>query len=420
MRPFPILIGVLLVLPLAPRTMSAQVRVNPTGVNVNAHGATTVFLTYGGLAGYAAAEAHWCGALLPAAPDIGLRCDPATLFGALPPRLTLARASGTAGLTDIMSIPPSVARRAYDAAAAGQTSSFFYVRRFVSLDGGPDQFVAVTCRLTGGGARTAFAITHVNLAFMVEAPVLFAGAGDPLPPLTADIAYNGTGVLRGRWELVLPGDEMPEAFDLLTEAALPAELRGTQRRYREIGRFNVFLPPTGRVMLDGPDPTRLPTEVAGTYAVLLRIEASDDKEGDSSLSAVGAGTQVVHSGAVAGFALPMLRYVVGSRGSELTAEQTPPTLRLLLPAEAAPIETGSLLEFSWMTLPRAAYYRLTIETRDGTPVHAAIVEAGTSHYRAPPWVGQQDGRLRWQVSALDRSGRDIGRSAWRRLGPDRQ
>ena len=32
--------------------------------------------------------------------------------------------------TDIMSIPPNVARRAYDAAAAGATSTFFYVRRF--------------------------------------------------------------------------------------------------------------------------------------------------------------------------------------------------------------------------------------------------------------------------------------------------
>jgi len=34
------------------RAVAAQVRVNPTGVNVNTQGSTTVFLTYGGLAGY--------------------------------------------------------------------------------------------------------------------------------------------------------------------------------------------------------------------------------------------------------------------------------------------------------------------------------------------------------------------------------
>ncbi|MBK6490075.1 MAG: hypothetical protein IPF98_25155 [Gemmatimonadetes bacterium] len=37
------------------RAVAAQVRVNPTGVNVNTQGSTTVFLTYGGLAGYAGA-----------------------------------------------------------------------------------------------------------------------------------------------------------------------------------------------------------------------------------------------------------------------------------------------------------------------------------------------------------------------------
>ena len=60
------------------RPVAGQIRVNPTGVNVSAQGATTVFLTFGGLAGYEAVEAFWCGELISAAPAIGRRCDPSS------------------------------------------------------------------------------------------------------------------------------------------------------------------------------------------------------------------------------------------------------------------------------------------------------------------------------------------------------
>ncbi|HEX8096612.1 MAG TPA: hypothetical protein VF507_01195 [Pyrinomonadaceae bacterium] len=48
------------------------------------------------------------------------------------------------------------------------------------------------------------------------------------------------------------------------------------------------------------------------YPVLLRVEASDEREADTSLAAVGAGPGVVHRGAVAGFPMPTLRYYVGN------------------------------------------------------------------------------------------------------------
>ena len=135
---------------------AGPVRVNPTGVNVNSQGATSVFLTFGGLTNQVPAEAFWCGALMSAAPAIGQRCDPATVFGRLPARLDLSRGSGSSGFTDIMSIPASVSRRAFQDAQSGATSSFFYVRRFVSLTGAPDEYVAGTCRMAGGGARVPF------------------------------------------------------------------------------------------------------------------------------------------------------------------------------------------------------------------------------------------------------------------------
>jgi hypothetical protein len=47
------------------------------------------------------------------------------------------------------------------------------------------------------------------------------------------------------------------------------------------------------------------------------VEASDDRENISNLSAVGAGAGVAPGGAAAGFLLPVLRYVVG--GGDNTA-----------------------------------------------------------------------------------------------------
>src|SRR3954465_11022332 len=83
---------------------TAQIKVNPTGVNVNTNGATTAFITFGGLGAFRPIEAEWCGELVSAAPDIGLKCDPGTVFGRLPIRLDQSRLSGVGGFTDIMSI----------------------------------------------------------------------------------------------------------------------------------------------------------------------------------------------------------------------------------------------------------------------------------------------------------------------------
>ncbi len=392
----------------------AQIQVHPTGVNVNASGATVVFLTFGGLGAYAPADASWCGELIDAAPDVGQRCDPTTLFGSLPLRYDLGTPSGTGGFTDIMSIPPSVARRAYQEAAQGADSRFYYVRRFVGPAGAPDVYVPVTCRLTGGGARTPFALLDVRLRFGVDVAVLSVEQGQPLPPITAEIAYTGTGQLRGRWEVVRPGEDPPAPFDLLTEATLPIEERGLQRRYTELERFSVFLPPsTQPFRLPGPDPERLPGEVEGLYQVLLRIEASNDKEGDSDLAAVGAGAGVVHSGAVAGFALPVLRYYVGGASSAVVA-RVPGQLYTLLPPADAVVEPGSLLDFSWTEVPQAALYRLAVQDSTGTTVLQAVVPASMAAYRAPPWLVEQAAgtTLRWRVEALDFGGNRIAQTPW--------
>ena len=393
---------------------AGPVRVNPTGVNVSTVGATTVFLTFGGLANQAPAEAFWCGALVPAAPAIGQRCDPATIFGRLPLRFDRSTTSGSSAFTDIMSIPASVARRAYEDAKNGATSSFFYVRRFVSLTGGPDEFVVVTCRMAGGGARVPFSLTDVRVSFAGQPTVQFVQPGAIAPAVAAEIAYTGTGRLRGRWEVVRPGDPVPGERDLLSEAALPIEQRGTQQRYAELQRVDVFLPPVGRAVIPGPDVERIPTDLEGQYLLLLRIEATDDKAADSDLGAVGAGAGVVHSGGVAGFPMPILRYVVGSAAADGVPAGG---VRLLAPADALPVPADGSLDVSWREGPGAALYRVEVQTTGGELVVAALVQPGTGAYRLPPWVREKttDKRLRWRVVALDVRGRATESSAWRSI-----
>jgi len=407
----------------APAVIAQTIRVNPTGVNVNTSGATTVFLTFGPVRNFRPAEGTWCGELIPAAPDNGFRCDPATIFGSLPGRFDRSKSSGNLGFTDIMSIPPSVARRAYQAAQTGSISSFFYVRHFINLGGGgpdrgpggPDEYVPVTCRLTGGGARAPFALTDVKVSFDTEAAenaIVFVAPGHKPPAIKARIAYNGTGRLRGRWEVALPGEQPPEDFDLLTEATLPVEQRARQRRYTQISRFNLFLPPTGKYTLDGPDVARLPATLEGPYLVLLRIEATDDKEADSDLSALGVGAGVVHNGAVAGFPIPVLRYFVGS-GQAGDA----PRLRLLSPVENTPVAAGQPIEFNWAQAPGAALYQLEIADQSGQVMLSALLQPLTLNYRAPSWLREAalGVVLQWRVSALDQNGAKTVETPWRRL-----
>ena len=403
---------VLLLLGVLAIDAQAQIRVSPAGVNVNGQGATSTFLTFGPLRGYVPAEAMWCGDLIAFPTDIGAKCDPTTIYGLLPARYDQSRTSGRDAYTDIMSIPPSVARRAYQAAADGRSAEFFYVRRFTSTSGAPDQYVAVTCRLTGGGARVPLSLVDVVLAFDSDTLVQQVTTGTAPPASSARITYTGTGRLQGRWEVVLPGQEFPTPLDLLTEATLPLEQRGQQRRYQELERFNVFLPPTGRVTLPGPDPRRLPTANAGQYVLLLRIEVSDDRESDSDLAAVGAGLGVVRAGAVAGFPMPVLRYMVG--GGEPASVVAGSGARR--PDDGATVRAGEPIDLEWIAIPQAAYYRIEMES-GGAIVHQALVAAGATAYRLPPFVVDKVIRaeLTWRLVAIAANGTDESGSAWRRL-----
>ena len=414
MRPF--LLTLMIVFGCAPAA-AQTIQVSPSDVNAYSQGPTSALLTFGGVINKRPAEATWCGRLIPAAPDLGLKCDPGSLFGNLPLRYTQLTPSGTNAYTDVMSVTPQVARRAYVDAVNGSNSTFFYVRRFVSTVGGVDEYVPVTIRLAGNGAGVPLSLSEVKLTWGLGKPVLFVKTGEKLPRFEAEISYTGSGRLKGRWELVKPGEQVPDPRDLLTEATLPIEERGTQRRYTEISRFNIYLPPKGQVILQGPEVWRVDESLNGLYLVLLRIEASDDKEGDTDVASVGAGGGVVHGGAVAGFSLPVLRYYVANGDSAAPPTISSNSLVPLFPQDQVEVSLETPIDFTWSHVERVGTYHLEVQDLQGHPLISAVLRGDVESYRTPPWLRNTAGGtvLRWRVSALAEQGKLIAETDWRSL-----
>jgi hypothetical protein len=298
-----------------------------------------------------------------------------------------------------MSITPTVARRAYTDAVQGNDSRFFYVKHFVSTTGGPDQFVPVTIRLSGNGAGVPFSLTGVKLQWQQgEKVVPFIRPDEKLPLITAEIRYTGTGRLKGRWELVRPGDELPEARDLLSEASLPVEERGRQRRYALLNRFDVNLPPGGTYTLPGPENWRIDKTVEGLYLLLFRVEASDAPNSDSSI-----GPRSLPTGGVAGFSMPTLRYYVGN-SSNTSIQQIAGTPDELI-TQALPIV------LSWPAVADAKMYRIEIEDEDKT-VFTAMVLPPVVRYQIPSFIRDLTASkpLKWKVTSLGDVGKVIDQS----------
>lgn len=399
--------------------------VNPTGVNVRSNAPNTVFITFQGLEpNERAVEALWCGTVQP---GIGAGsvttsdpCVPNTLFGRLPLNFDRSRTTqgiGQKNFSDIMVIPASVVRRAVQEGIEGKNSDFFYVRHFTGGSSG-DKWVVVTCRLGAGGARTPLSLIDVKISFSGQADttqLTVLRSGERLPRFSADIQYNGSGQLKGRWELVRPGDSEPEVNDLLTEATLPLELRSTQKRYTTISRFSQFVMPNGTVRIDGPDPALLDTRVEGPYQVLLRIEASDDKEANSE---IGSGA-LVKTGGVAGFPMPTLKYFVGDVASASAfstnrdASVAHP-LDLMLPLTDATVDAARVVTFEWIEVTGAANYRVEVES-DSKLIITSTVQ-GTRYEPPPGWLARRvQGGALWRVTALDVAGRVIAQSTTRRF-----
>jgi hypothetical protein len=367
-----------------------QVAVSPNNVTAYSQGATSVNLTFSNVVNLTPAESVWCGEIISAAPNIGFRCDPATIFGTLPGRYDQSRIINDR-YTDIMSITPTVARRAYTDAVNGNNSQFFYVRHFVSTNGGLDQYVPVTIRLSGNGAGVPFSLTAVKLQWQDGQKVVpFIKPDEDLPKINAEIRYTGTGRLKGRWEIVKPGEALPERRDLLSEAALTPEERGTQKRYTLLNRFNVNLPPGGRYTLPGPENWRIDKTIEGMYILLFRVEASD---------AVNSG----ENGAVAGFQMPTLRYYVGNSSNADVNQVTNIAIGGDIEDEKPPII------LTWKAVADAKIYRLEIEDEEGKKIFSAVVLPTSRAYQLPSFIQALTAskQLKWSVSAVGEDSKEL-------------
>ncbi len=381
---------------------------SPDNITAYSQGATSAYLTFNNVVDLRPAEAMWCGEIAPAAPDIGFKCDANTIFGVLPARYNQSSLNGSR-YTDIMSITPTVARRAYTDAVKGADSRFFYVKHFVSTNGNPDQFIPVTIRLSGNGAGVPFSLTGVKLNWQDgEKVVPFIKREDKLPKVTAEIRYTGTGRLKGRWELVKPGEDLPERRDLLSEVALPVEERGTQRRYTLLNRFSVNLPPGGKYVLPGPENWRIDKTVEGMYLLLFRVEASDAPNSDAD-----TGAETISTGAVAGFPMPTLRYYIGNSSNTDIQQIT----KTNLTGELTDLQPPVILR--WKAVESAKLYRLEIRDEGDRKVFAAIVLPPVQQYQLPSFVREllSAKSLKWQFVAVDAAGKTLEESKFVELKP---
>jgi hypothetical protein len=121
---------------------------------------------------------------------------------------------------------------------------------------------------------------------------------------------------------------------------------------------------------------------------------------------------LVHSGGVAGFPIPPLRYQVGGVGA---VGVTGAGLRLLHPLPGATLDPAASLRFAWTASPGAVLYRLEVESAGGESILEAIRTVETLDYDAPDWLAQQlsGAAFRWRVVALGASGTVVTTTPWR-------
>ena len=217
----------------------------------------------------------------------------------------------------------------------------------------------------------------------------FIKPDEELPKITAEIRYTGTGRLKGRWEIVKPGEALPEARDLLSEAALPPEERGTQKHYTLLNRFNINLPPGGKYIVPGPENWRIDKSIQGMYILLFRVEASDASNSGEN-------------GAVAGFKMPTLRYYVGNSSNADVTQITNVAID-------GDIDEVAPIILTWKLVADTKIYRLEVEDEDGKKVFSAVVLPTNRTYQLPSFIQAltNSRQLKWSVSAIGEGGKEL-------------
>jgi hypothetical protein len=213
-------------------------------------------------------------------------------------------------------------------------------------------------------------ITEAQLRFVGaggQQPVGFFALDQSLPPVEALLRFQGSGLIRARWEVVQPGDPEPSTLDLTPATQLSLTERAQQRRWRAVGGVQQhYFSTSGLMRLAGPPPRLLPSDQLGAYTLLLRLEpyrplAPAQSAGPAGGAGGAAGT---------GFVMPVLRYYVGTQAGAVLAHETPGPIHVLSPQGL--VFSDRPLVFTWQQRADVSLYRVELE-RAGELLYAARV-----------------------------------------------
>ncbi len=263
------------------------------------------------------------------------------------PVTTTVGPNGVARVVETLIIPGTVAERALRRGL----DIFFYCREFSDPAGGavigasPIVTNTVTCK-QGSSAYANFSIARAELFFDNHRRTATVPLGSPDLKVLADVAYNGSGLMRAVWEVAELGTSAigsgpinapPSVF------ATPVDPNLVPRRnlFRTLHTITQFVGFGDRVLLTLPSTVPLPTTQPGTFAVNLRFVEP-----------------------AVGFEIPLATYFVKS--SEHPIRRSP--IVLLTPADAQTLPY-TLFGFRWESVPGTAQYRL-----DVFPAEAAVVQ----------------------------------------------
>ncbi len=157
--------------------------------------------------------------------------------------------------------------------------------------------------------------------------------------------------MKGFWEIFKPGGTLPEHPDLLSEAVLPPEKRGSQKQYTLLDSFIVNLPPCGKYILPGSENWRIDKSIEGMYILLFPMEASD-----ATSSASNAGNGNIATGAVAGFPMLTLPYYLRN-----TSNVNMKSITNISKSSDEFIVQSLPIFLCWKEITGAKFYRLKIQ-----------------------------------------------------------
>ncbi len=270
---------------------------------------------------------------------------------------TLVTGTGTSTAPESLLIPQTASLRAQQLGI----NTFFYNRTFTVSTIAGAASAALTAHL-GSSAYGNFSIARVEIYFAEGRRDITVRRGTQGLKAYADIRFNGTGTLRGRWLVAEPGVRGTLAdLDVGGLVGVPQNRVGTPDGivttrprlddWRILSHVERTIRYGDRIVLESPDVPGLPTSNTGTH--LVRLEIFQER--------IFAGGFVTD--APVGIQLPVARYYVEGEAPGGLVARAGTAVRLAAPEDGAilPVTPPT---FSWLTVPGAAQYRVEIFEAD--------------------------------------------------------